>query len=276
MRTRLLVSLVLSALAATALALPVATGAITIPKGVKTAKVTKYPVTVDTVGYLDYTWTYDSTEPCVPGFAKTIEESLTFEYGRPQVGGVQVTNGKVVLFPVAGGESNMQTELSGWQTTNNCPPYAPAYEPPEPVCKKNLRSKIQLGVMSVKEERGADDPAPLAHPTQVLIYRTKPALQNRDCSEKRPAIEAEGERTKGWMADPRIGIIAPLGLSDVDFWRLGVGKKLKRTITISGGCGKASFKAGAGASAIPPGIRSCVVKGKVVVMIKRTGKGFST
>lgn len=274
MRTRLLVSLALSALAATALALPVATGAVTIPKGVKTAKVTRYPVAVDAVGYLDYTWTWDSTEPCVPGYAKTIEESLTFELGKPRAGTAQVVNGQVIVYPVKGGEATVQTELSGWRTTNYCPPTEPAKEPPEPTCKKKLRSPLMVGVSPIKEEE--DELTPLSRQTQVLISRFRPTPQNPACLDQRPSIKAEGESTKGWAADPHGGIVAPLGASDVDFWRLDVGKTIKRTVTISGGCGKASFKAGAGASAISPRIRSCVVKGKVVVMIKRTGKGFST
>lgn len=276
MRYRLLVPLALSALLAGLLALPAATPAIKLPPGFKAAKVARYPITIDTVGYLDYRWTWDSTKSCTPGFAKTIDESLTFEYGRPVAGTAQISDGKVIVFPIPGGESNLQTELSGWRTTNYCPPSEPAPEPKQPTCKKNLRSKIRVGVSPVKDERGADDPVPLSNQTQVLIARMKPSPQDPRCSEKRQPITAEGEDEKGWAVDPNVGIIAPLGASDWDFWRLKVGQTLKRTVTISGGCGKASFKTGAGASAIPSEIRSCVVKGKAVVMIKRTGKGFST
>jgi hypothetical protein len=273
MRTRLLPALVLTALSTAALALPAATGAVDVPKWVKTAKVTQYPVTIDAVGYLDHTWTWDSTSSCQPGYAKTIEEDLTFELGRPQVAKVSIVNGKVILAPVTGGDATVQTELSGWQTTNYCPPSEPQPEPPEPVCTKKLKSTVGVGITPVKEELSDDDPVPLVRQTQVTIFRSKATPQTASCAQQRPKIEAESEASQGWLADPFVGVIAPLGATDVQFRKLKVGETLRRTVTISGGCRKASFGAGASA-AVSSYIRSCVVKGKVIVMVKRTGLGF--
>lgn len=269
---RLLTSLTLPALVAVALVLPAATAAVTIPKWVKTAKVTQYPVTIDVVGYLDHTWTWDSTEPCRPGFAKTVEESLTFELGRPQAAKIGIVNGKVILYPVSGGEATVQTELSGWRTTNYCPPSEPLPEPPEPVCKKKLRSKMLIGISPLKEDFDDDELGRLVHRTQFLVSRTKASPQNSTCVEKRPSIFTEGS-ANGWAVDPYVGAIGPLGATDWQFIKLGVGETMKRTVPISGGCGKASF-GGAGASRVEANIRSCVIKGKVVVMIKRTGRGI--
>jgi len=274
MRKRLVFPLALTALVAAALTLPAGGAAVKIPKGVKAAKVTQYPVTIDAVGYLDYVWTWDTTSPCTPGYAKTIDESLTFELGRPRPAKVSVVNGKVMLFPVTGGDATVQTELSNWRTTNYCPPADPLPEPPEPLCTKKLKSKVGIGITPVKEEAGEDDLTPLVRQTQVSVFRSKAKPQKAPCHENRPGIEAESEATKGWHADPHAGISAPLGATDWQFIKLKVGETLRRTVQISGGCGKASFRAGA--SAISPSIRSCVVKGKVVVMIKRTGSGFST
>jgi len=272
MRNRLLFPLVLSALALTALALPAGGAAIKIPKGIKTAKVSQYPITVDTVGYLDYTWTWDSTKPCEPGYAKTIDESLTFELGRPSPAKLSIVNGKVILYPVFGGEATLQTELSNWRTSNYCPPVTPLPPTPEPVCKKKLRGKLGIGITPVKEAIGADDPEPLARRTQVTLFRAKATPQLPSCYKDRPDIEAESAAENGWQADPHVGVIAPLGASDWQFIDLKVGQTLRRTVAISGGCGKASFAT----SSIASEIRSCVVKGKVVVMIKRTGRGIST
>lgn len=274
MPKRLLLPLALAVLSV-ALLPPAAGAAVKLPKGVKTAKVTQFPVTVDAVGYLDYKWTFDTTKSCTPGYAKTIDESLTFELGRPQAAKVGIVNGRVVMYPVMAGEATVTTELSGWQTSNYCPPNTPAAEPPEPTCKKKLRSKLGVGIGPVKEERGVDDPTPLATPTQVMIFRTKATPQTPSCSDQRPKIETQGESTKGWHADPYAGILAPLGATDWQFHGLKVGETMRRTVTIGGGCGKASF-GGAGASRVSSSIRSCVVKGKAVVIIKRTGAGFST
>lgn len=274
MRNRLLLPLALSALVAGLLVLPGAASAIKLPPGLKVPKVTQYPATIDAVGYLDYTWTYDSTASCNPGIAKTIDESLTFELGRPKPAKVSIINGKVILFPVSGGQSNVQTELSGWRTTNFCPPTDPVPEPKEPVCKKNLRSKILVGVSPTVEDLG-DDPAPLARRTTISVVRSNPGPQISGCLDRRPEIVTERSKTNAWAVDPHLGIVGPLGATDWQFLKLGVGQTMRRTVQVSGGCGRASF-GGAGASAIDPKIRSCVVKGKVVVTIKRTGRGFGT
>ena len=273
MRKRLLVPLVLTVLSG-ALLLPASGAAVKLPKWVKTAKVTQYPVTIDAVGYLDYKWTYDTTKPCTPGHAKTVDESLSFELGRPRTAKIAIVNGRVILYPVTGGEATVTTELSGWRTTNYCPPSTPAPEPPEPICTKKLRSKMGIGISPVKDERGIDDPTPLVTPTQVLIYRTKATPQTPACHDQRPKIETEGESSKGWYVDLNGGILAPLGATDWQFLKLKVGETMRRTVTIGGGCGRASF-GGAGASSIPASIRSCVVKGKIVVILKRTGRGLS-
>lgn len=272
MRNRSLVLLVLSALALTALAFPAGGAAIKIPKGIKTAKVNQYPVTIDTVGYLDYTWTWDSTKPCEPGYAKTIDESLTFELGRASPAKISIVNGRVILYPVIGGEATLQTELKNWRTSNYCPPVERLPEPPEPVCTKKLRSKVGIGIAPIKEGRGADDPAPLVHQTQISIFRAKATPQQASCQGNRPRIEAESEEEKGWHVDPQASLVVPLGATDWQFIKLKVGETLRRTIAISGGCGKASFAT----SSIASEIRSCVVKGKVVVTIKRTGRGISS
>lgn len=272
-RNRPLLFVALIAFAAT-LALPATGGAVKIPKGIKTAKVAQYPATIDAVGYLDYRWTYDSTSACTPGSAKTVDESLTFELGSPKAAKVSIVNGKVILFPVTGGDATVQTELSSWRTTNYCPPTDPMPEPPEPVCKKKLKGEVGIGISPVKEDLGDDDPAPLARQTQLMVFRTKATPQTASCAEHRPKIEAESESTKGWSADPMVGVIAPLAATDWQFLKLKVGQTLRRTVQVSGGCGRASFSASA--SAISPDIRSCVLKGKVVVTVKRTGAGFST
>lgn len=271
MRKRLLPALVLTALAAAALAVPAATGAVKVPNWVKAAKVTQYPVTIDAVGYLDHTWTWDSTSGCLPGYAKTIEEDLTFELGRPQAAMVSVVNGKVVLSQVTAGDATVQTTLSGWQTTNYCPPTEPLPEPPEPECTKRMKSKAAISVLPAKEERSDDDPTPLVHQTRVMVLRSKATPQTVSCLQQRPKIEAESEASEGWLADPYVGIVAPLRATDVQFRKLKVGETMRRTVTISGGCRKASFDASA---SVAPQIRSCVVRGKVVLMVKRTGRGL--
>ena len=271
MRKQLFPALVLTALATAALALPAATAAVNVPNWVKGAKYTQYPVTIDAVGYLDHTWTWDSTSSCLPGFAKTIEEDLTFELGRPRAAKVSIVNGEVVLSQITAGDATVQTELSGWHTTNYCPPTEPLPEPPEPVCTKKMKSKLAIGLVPVREETSDDDPASLVHQTQVFLYRSKATPQTDSCLKQRPKIEAESEASKGWLADPYVGIVAPLKATDVQFRNLKVGETLRRTVVISGGCRKASFDASA---SVAPEIRSCVVRGKVVLMVKRTGHGF--
>jgi hypothetical protein len=277
MRNRLLLSFALSALATGLLALPATTAAIKLPKGVKAPKVTGYPATIDAVGYIDYRWTYDTTGVCFPGQGKTIEENLGFELGRPRATKVGIVGGKVLIPPAIGGDATVETKLVSWKTSNYCPPAEPVEEPPEPTCKKKLRAKLALSIGPVIDKTESGDLAPLAHQTQVSVTRVTGALQDPSCTEHRPKITAEGESSKAWFVDPYAGASVPLKASDWQFHGLKVGETLKRTVEISGGCGKASFRASASASAsIPSSIRSCVVKGKIVVTIKRTGAGFST
>ncbi|MBS1886634.1 MAG: hypothetical protein JSU06_05525 [Actinobacteria bacterium] len=261
MRSRTLVLLVLTTLAAAA---TLASSATALPKA---PKVTQYPVTLDVVGYLDYTWTYDNREKCSLGYAKTVEEHLGFELGRPRPTKVSIVNGEVMLFPVFG-SGTVETRLSGWQTTNYCPPGTPAPEPPEPTCTKKLRSAISVGLAPVQEPAGPEDPTPLVHDVQIAVLRHPPKPQTPSCHKDRPSIASEI-----WQADPYAGIIAPLGANDVQFLKLGIGKRLKRTVEIGGGCGGATLRAHASA-AIPVHITSCVLTGKVVVTIVRTGRGF--
>lgn len=253
-----------AALAAASLAALPGNGEAKPPRIPKIPKVTQYPITLDAAGYVEYRWTYDDREKCVPGYSKTVTEELTFELGRPRRARLQITGGTVVVFPVKGGQAALRTELSGFQTTNYCPPTAPV-KIEEPVCRPRFASPLLVGIGT--ELSNGEELAPLGRQTLAVVSPARPArfLQRADCRKERPSIDTDKERL-GWSVEPP-ALSVPTGIVNTKLWNLKPGREVRGTTRIGGGCGRASVTAHA--SAIPSTITSCTLTGRVVVNIKR-------
>ena len=264
-RSRLpIAAALLSALAALVAMLGVGSAA-ALPKKFS---VVERKVAITASGTLTYRWTYDNRSKCTPGYAKTVEEELRFDFPTRQTKMV-VAIGRLAMPPLKGGTSSVDVRLGGWQTTNYCDPNPKAPEPPEPTCKSGS-SPVVLAITSTARDMpiGDEEPVPLGRESQVTIGRTKGFAQNQACAANRPDIPFEFQDELGWFADPRAGMMLGMNTPTTAYGKLTKGKTLRRQIQISGGCGGASAHASV-TSAIPSHITKCTLDG--VIFVKVTG-----
>jgi hypothetical protein len=233
----------------------------------KIPKVIDRQVSIKASGTLTYRWTYDNREKCTPGYSKTIEEELRFDFPTRKTKMV-VMQGKLLMPVLQGGTSQLDVRLGGWQTTNYCDPNPKAPEPPEPTCKSGA-SPLALAITSTAKDlatEGDDELTPLTRESQDLINRTKQFAQNSKCYDQRPTIRFQFENELGWHADPNVGVALGMNAGVSQYGSLTKGKTIRRQIQISGGCGAAS----AHASAVPEaryGITKCTLDGVVFVTV---------
>lgn len=262
-RNRLsIVVALLSALAALVALLGVGSAA-AVPKIPKTFSVVERHVAIKASGTITYRWTFDNRSKCTPGYSKTVEEELRFDFPSRKTK-LAVVKDRLVMPALKGGTSQLDVRLGGWQTTNYCPPDTKAPEPPEPTCKSGA-SPLALAITSTVKDVPLDEDelAPLSRESQVVIGRMKPFAQNASCADKRPEIPFEFAEELGWYADPRAGAALGMNATTSSFGKLTKGKTLRRQIEVSGGCGGAS----AHASALPDHITKCTLDGVVFVTV---------
>lgn len=268
MPIRSFAAVVVTAIAAVA-AWPAAGGSAQIPQLPKVPKATAYPVSIDVAGYVDFNWTWDSRQTCIPGYAKTVSEELSFELGKPRRSIVNVVGGAVSMPFAIGGEAKLKATVGGFQTTNYCPPTAPNPEPPEPSCK-TLKGKLAVVLLPQAEAHEDGDLAPLGRGVMMAVVRRGGGSQTPSCLENRPTLhpvkEDQGVQIET-LPLPGGGLTVPI-TNATKFWGLKPGGRLSRTITIAGGCDAVTTQT-AQASRLSSNIKRCTIKGKIVVVIKR-------
>lgn len=226
---------------------------------------TAYPVTVDAAGYVDFAWTWDNRQDCIPGYAKSVSEELSFEFGKPVRTAVNVVGGTVTMPFALGGEAKLKATAGGFQTSNYCPPTAPQPEPSEPECK-TLTGKLGA-TLAPEEYSGDDDLAPLGNGVLITFLRRGGGMEPASCLENRPSVYPV-QKDKGVIVDTTATLgplTVPLGVNSTKFWSLKPGERISRSIRIGGGCDTAT----ATASALSTYIKRCTVGGRIVVVIKR-------
>lgn len=245
---------------------PATSGAFKIPTLPKVPKVTSYPVTVDTAGYVDFEWTWDNRQPCIPGYAKTVSEEFSFELGKPERGVAHLIGGAVDIPFVTGGEAKLKAKLGGYQTTNYCYPTPLVPEPPEPECK-TLAGKLSVVVSPQGSNDDDGDVVPLGRGVLISLIRKSNTSQTQSCLKGRPAPHAIQEN-QGVYVDttpqPQGLLTVPLA-NATKFWGLKPGDRLSRTIKIGGGCDTITAQA----SRLSDNIKRCTIGGRIVVVIKR-------
>lgn len=90
-----------------------------VPNLPKVPKVTAYPVTIDVAGFVEFEWTWDDRQECIPGYAKTVSEEFVFELGKPRRTSVNVVGGAVTMPFAIGGEAKLKAKAGGFQTSNS-------------------------------------------------------------------------------------------------------------------------------------------------------------
>lgn len=237
-----------------------------IPDLPKTPKVTSYPITIDAAGYVDFEWTWDNRQPCIPGYAKTVSEELSFELGRPRRTVVNAVGGAVSTPFAIGGEAKLKTKLSGYQTSNYCPPAKLAPEPPAPECKP-LDGKLGVILSPQGSNEDDGDVVPLGRGVLVSFIRKSNTAQSPACLEGRPRPRAIQE-SRGVLVEttpiPSGLLTVPLA-NGTKFWGLKPGQRLSRTIKIGGGCDTVTAQA----SRLSEYVKRCTIGGRIVVVIKR-------
>ncbi len=225
-------------------------------------------VVVSASGTLTYRWTYDNRSKCAPGYSKTVEEELRFNFPA-RTTKMAIALGRLVMPALRGGSSSLDVRLGSWQTSNYCPPQERAPEPEAPSCRSG-DSPLALAITSTAKDVPIDDddPAPLSRETQVTIGRTKPLAQVQGCADQRPDIPFEFEHELGWFADPRAGLAVGMNAGSLAYAGLHKGKTLRRQIEIDGGCGGATAHA-SDVGRVPSTITRCTLTG--VIFVKVTG-----
>ncbi len=249
-------------------ALPSASSGLKIPKLPKVPKHTTYPVTIDVAGYVDFNWTFDNRQACVPGLAKNVAEEFSFEFGAPRRTTVNIIKDAVSIGSyVTGGQAKAKASLDGYQTTNYCYPTPLAPEPPKPECK-TLSGK--LGAVLTPQKRGGDDEiAALDRGVLLTLQRKSNTTQDGQCLRDRPTPEAldQDQGVNIDTAQVPYGALTVPAASALKFWKLRKGGRVRNTIKISGRCDRAD----AGVSSLPDEIKRCTVHGTIVLIVKRIG-----
>jgi hypothetical protein len=241
-----------------------------LPKIPKAPTVVQRKVAISASGTLTYRWTYDNRARCTPGYSKTVEEELRFNFPARRTK-MAIAIGRLAMPALRGGSSSLEVRLGGWNTSNYCPPHEKIPDPVQPTCRSG-DSPLVLAITSTAKDLplGEDELAPLSRESQITIGRSKGLPQNGGCLDQRPDIPFEYEDELGWFADPRAGAATGMNAPVSAYGMLTKGKTLRRQIQISGGCGSATAHA-SDTKAIPPEITKCTLDG--VIFVKVTGLG---
>jgi hypothetical protein len=245
---------------------PATSGGVKIPDLPKVPKVTSYPVTIDTAGYVDFEWTWDNQQTCIPGYAKTVSEELSFELGRPRRSVVNVVGGAVSMPFAIGGEAKLKAKAGGFKTTNFCPPTAPEPEPSEPDCR-TLNGRLGATLSPEATDESDATLVPLGHGVLFTLIRKGGGSEPQSCIENRPTVHSvQDKKGANIETTSQLGPLSvPLGASSTKFWSLKPGGRISRTIKIGGGCDTATAQA----SRLSSSIKRCTIGGRIVVVIKR-------
>ncbi|MDW5596622.1 hypothetical protein VSS74_19905 [Conexibacter stalactiti] len=276
MRNRNLLSLALTAGAAAVLVAAPATNAVKIPRipgGLPRApKVTQYRATLDVAGYIEVKSELDDTQECAPGRDVTIEFDSSFESHGGRATRITVINGAVVSKPISNpGGLTHKGVLAAYRETNYCPP-ARKVELEKPSCvRSGGRFSAILGTDAGKYTAGSDDPAPLAFPVNIAIWRRGGVAQDPTCRRYLNGLhfQRHNDYELSTFDLPITGIVVPLFANDWDFVGLRKGQWLRRTISLGGACDKVLVSKGALGSGAKY-LSKCTVRGRIYVAVRRT------
>lgn len=245
---------------------PATSEGVKLPHLPKVPKVTSYPVTIDVAGYLDFDWTWDDQATCIPGYAKTVSEELSFEFGKPRHTVVNVIGGAVTMPFAIGGEAKLKAKAGGFNTTNYCPPTAPKPEPSEPDCR-TLKGRLGATLTAEAGDEADGGLVPLGHGVLITLIRKGGGMEPQSCFEDRPTVHSvDDEKGANIETTSLLGPLSvPLGANSTKFWSLKPGGRISRSIKIGGGCDTATAQA----SGLSEHIKRCTIGGRIVVVIKR-------
>ncbi len=281
--------LALSASVGVALGLALVPSAATGDARAAAVKVTKGQVAildVDVAGYVEMRQFKDTTSSCSPGVTYTQTNRYTFETGkyvRVRLTNVALpgTDGLVMsVWSRPAGSANITGEITGFRTTNYCPPSAPELpEPVPPTCVKT-RGKTSVMLLPVVPLKvSEDDPVPLGGKRMMLsVTRLGGAHDDPSC------FGGFGGNISGTDTDnaivgtsflPGISLGLPTGLGSIKLFNLKRSDRLRRSIVVTGPCEEPRVSTGSGSGGAPaPGELNangdCWLTAKIVLSVRRS------
>ena len=248
-------------------------GAVTIPRvPPKLPKITSFPAPLDLAGYITVRQLRDSTQDCAPGRDMVIEYEGHAELGAPKRVTVSVINGITTSSPARNpGGAVHRAAITSYSETNWCPPLQKAPDIGKPASKTRVAGALRSFLTATPEPAG--DLTPLVRGVSIAMFRTGGGNQDLECRDFSQNLEPSvGPHVLNVFELDKIGIVVPLGVTDVKVRTLKKGQTLRRSITLNGACDHVLVRTGAaGAGTANAFEENCTVKGRIYVHLRRTG-----
>ncbi len=239
----------------------------------KRPRVITYGATLDVLGSLEVDATVDTTEACQPGETWQIHQEINVDTGKKALPvTAQIVNGVASTTTVRKPKgAKHTTAVSGYDATNNCPPYEPEKLAGPPVCKGALTGALDAslaaapGLLNNEDNDGA-----LVHRVGILLRRTGGGSQSRaGCYEIDGRLAPRsGNTAVGTMAINNGSLLLPLRFTDAKVRGLKVGRTLRDTVRIGGACDTFLVNPPVNTARYAP--YTCTVTGSFLVQFKRT------
>lgn len=221
----------------------------------------RYKAMLSVNGGMTVTSQYDTLRDCQPGQSWTLQENGDVSIrGRIIIEGFRGRDIRTTSAVTKGGATS-RNELTSYEESNYCPPDDPIELEPPP-CK----SFTGKGAANLQKDGRNRKPWRVS----VGMSRTTGGAQDIDCM----SLGLGYPTPKGTLLSPLeniySSIVLPLDLRVSSFRKLGVGKKLIRTIRVGGNCDRPIVYRGSKIS--KAGQTDCSVEGVFNVEIKRLTK----
>ncbi len=302
MRCRSNAVLALSASVAVTLGLALVPSAATAHTGagaaaVKVPKIKSVKLDLDVAGFVETRQFTDTTDVCNVGSTYTQTNTYNFETGnfvKTRLSYITLPgfDGPITVsrFSPAAGSALIKGKITGFRTTNLCPPHLPQPEPQPPNCVKT-RGKTSVALTPAgKLEGNEDDPAPLeGNRMMVAVKRSGGAQDDLSCSG---GIVAglrgtdTGRAIVSTSLAPGTSLVLPTRLDSIKLFNLKFKRKgrrhqvnrdlLQRTIVVEGPCDSVSVTTYIGwKGGISPTVPldedgECWLTGKIVLSVRRS------
>lgn len=239
-------------------------------------KLTRYTALLDVAGFVTVRQLRDSTQECAPGRDMVIEYEGHAETGRPRPVTVSVINGVTTSsFAANAGGAASRARISSYSETNWCPPVEPSQPIGKPACRARVAGALRAHLTPTPE--ASDDLTPLSRGVSLALFRNGGPNQDLGCRDFKENLEPSvGPHVLNIFELGRIGMVLPLGVSDVRVRSLRRGQSIRRSITLNGACDHVLVRTSATSARGNERTTShafeenCTVTGRFYVHLRRT------
>lgn len=263
---------------------PAALGASKPPKrGAVKTRIAK--LRADVIGYIEIVRRHDTTSDCYPGERWTQTSRYDFETGRPvnvslkRVSAEGVPTVVTSRFTAPVGVAVDAGTITDYATTNFCDPDLPKGEVlPPPACKEN-RGRVSISLQEGLTPTSSDpELTPLnAAPMLIAVSRIGGGMQDPTClggGVEEPVGDGLDRTLFATSQAPGIpSIIFPTGYDGIKVFNLRPGRRLVRTLELTGSCQRPNLLSLPFAyMESPPPVHpladgDCLVRGKIFAVI---------